>query len=206
MELARGLELGVTGYSEPLECRHCGNAGPTRIAGRVSDLDVHVDDSGYPWASGTMYEVLVCAKCERATFRAGFWHEGMESDEWGARILYPSEPEWPAGLPDAVQREYEAARRVAPLAPNAYAVLLGRVLDAVSADRGAEGDTLYERLNDLADKQEIPRHLAEMAHNSGSSGMSERTETWDRSPKRRARSLKRCRTPFLSTSMKRRDW
>lgn len=52
-------------------------------------------------------------------------------------------------------------------APNAYAVLLGRVIEAVMDDRGATGTNLRSQidyLKDLKAKQEIPAGLAEVAH------------------------------------------
>jgi hypothetical protein len=67
-------------------------------------------------------------------------------------------------LPSKVAKAYEAAGRVKPVDPNAFAVLLGRVLEHVCEDRGAIGETLNERLGDLAQKGEIPRKLADMAH------------------------------------------
>ena len=60
--------------------------------------------------------------------------------------------------------EYAAAQKVASMSPNAYAVLLGRVLDCVCAERGAKGSTLAEKLNDLASREEIPKQLADMAY------------------------------------------
>lgn len=152
-------------YSDPQTCRYCGNVGPMRIAGTVSDMDIDVDETGFGQEHGTIYDVLICSKCERPTFRAGIWYEGMDEDEWTPRVLFPSKQKALSSLPASVASEYEAARAVASIAPNAYVVMLGRVLDAVCADRGAVGDTLYHRLKDLAAKGEIPSTLADMAQN-----------------------------------------
>lgn len=159
--------MGGPKYFDALTCRHCGNKGPMRIAGTVSDTDSEfIDDSGACGPEhGMVYEILVCAKCEGSTLRAGFYYDGMDLEEWSPSILYPAERKSMTGLPPAVQKEYEAAKAVASISPNAYAVLLGRVLDAVSVDRGAAGDSLYKRLEDLANKGEIPKNLAEMAQN-----------------------------------------
>jgi hypothetical protein len=138
-----------------------------RIAGTISDVQFDADEEmgGRAQEHGTIYEVLVCSKCARETIRAGFYYDGMEEDEWTPSILYPTEPKTLSSLPPLVQQEYEAARAVAPISPNAYAVMLGRVLDAVCQDRGAAGDTLHKRLSDLAAKGEIPKTLADMAQN-----------------------------------------
>lgn len=137
-----------------------------RVVGSVTDLETDEDESGGPpWERGTIYEISSCANCDEVMMRAGFWHDGMEDpSEWNAAVLYPPERRKLVGLPAKVHQEYEAAQKVAAIAPNAYAVLLGRVLDCVCADRNAVGKSLSEKLNDLAAKQEIPTHLAEMAH------------------------------------------
>ncbi len=152
-------------YSVSTTCRHCGNVGPMRVAGRVHDLQEDVDsETGWPGQEhGPIYEIQVCSKCERPTVTAGFYYEGMEEEDWSAATLYPPESKRLTSLPATVQPEYEAAMAVAQISPNAYAVMLGRVLDAVCADRGASGGTLHERLVDLAARGEIPSVLAELA-------------------------------------------
>ena len=47
--------------------------------------------------------------------------------------------------------------------PNAYAVLIGRVLELVCSDRKAKGNSLNNKLQDLADRQEIPEKLVGVA-------------------------------------------
>lgn len=156
-----------TQYTDkPLRCGHCGNVAVMRVVGSVNNIEEEEDQSsGPPWERGTIYEITSCANCDGVMLRAGFWHDGMEDrSEWDATVLYPPEKGGFIGLPASVRREYEAAQKVAPIAPNAYAVLLGRVLDCVCLDRKAAGHSLYEKLNDLAQKHEIPTHLAGMAH------------------------------------------
>jgi hypothetical protein len=68
------------------------------------------------------------------------------------------------GLPPDIDRAYDAALKVRGIDENAFAVLLGRVLDKICLDRGAGGNSLYERISSLAQGDEIPPRLAEMAH------------------------------------------
>jgi hypothetical protein len=88
----------------------------------------------------------------------------MEPDDVKFEDLYPSEQRLPLGMPESVKRAYEAASRVRAIDANAYAVLVGRLLDMVCTDRGATGDTLHNRLQDLATKGEIPTKLVGVAH------------------------------------------
>ena len=46
---------------------------------------------------------------------------------------------------------------------NAYAVMLGRLLETVCDDRNAKQGNLQKRLQDLADRQEIPAKLGQLA-------------------------------------------
>lgn len=130
------------------------------IACKASDLQC--DEFGQE--HGEIYEILRCPKCDKPTIRSGFWYDGMEEYEWTPSVLYPSERKRLLGLPGSVAKAYEAASAVAQVDANAYAVMLGRVLDAVAIDRGAVGRTLALRLKDLAEKGEIPKNIADMAH------------------------------------------
>jgi hypothetical protein len=135
-----------------------------RVVGTVADTVEEEYDDGPPTEQGTLYEVLSCPKCEQVTIRAGFWHDSMEQEDWHGKVIYPSERQGIEGLPPAVEREFRAAEQVSPISANAYAVLLGRVLDVVCDDRKASGKTLHDRLSDLATRHEIPKNLADMAH------------------------------------------
>ena len=54
--------------------------------------------------------------------------------------------------------------RVRKIDPNAFAVLLGRVLDAICVEQGAQGGTLNERIEYLAKQGRFPDRLADVAH------------------------------------------
>ena len=152
-------------YSETLECLRCQNVAPMRVVGRVADTVETDYEDGPPVEHGTLYEVLSCPKCKEITIRSGRWNDMMEPEDWHAKIIYPGERQNIEGLPPSVEKEYQAAEQVSHISANAYAVLLGRVLDVVCDDRNASGETLHERLSDLANRHEIPKNLADMAHN-----------------------------------------
>ncbi len=89
-------------------------------------------------------------------------HDEQVRDEPLNVVLYP-EPKQPlANLPPPVERAYEAALKVR-MEPNAYAVLLGRTLEAVWKHEQAVGRTAAERLRSLANSNRIPQTLAQMA-------------------------------------------
>ncbi|MGH8584721.1 MAG: DUF4145 domain-containing protein [Gammaproteobacteria bacterium] len=88
----------------------------------------------------------------------------MDPSEVEYEVLYPVAEEIPQGLPEAIQRGYDAANKVKAIDVNAYGVLIGRVLELICEDRNAGGAFLGERLADLAVKGEIPEKLVGVAN------------------------------------------
>ena len=78
--------------------------------------------------------------------------------------LYPQPETIGKYLPKAIHSAYEAAGKVRRIDANAYAVLLGRVVEIICQDRKAQGESLHDKLQDLASRGEIPAELVEMAH------------------------------------------
>jgi len=151
-------------HTEVIECRHCGNRAPMLVVATFSD-EYEEGDNGYHWTESKNYELVQCPSCREVTLRYYFWHDGyMESaEDTTIRIFYPGEKSIPRGLPPELAKEFNAADQVRRASPNAYGVLLRRVLELVCEDRSAEGDTLYLKLKDLADRDEIPSKLVTVA-------------------------------------------
>jgi hypothetical protein len=120
----------------------------------------HTDEDYHFWS------ILLCPSCQKPTleeiFRSTF---EQEMDFWPShqRILYPSIGSTMDGLPGIIKRNYDAALRVKNVEPNAFAVLIGRTLEAICKDRNASGKNLFEKLEDLSKRNEIPGRLSEMA-------------------------------------------
>lgn len=64
-----------------------------------------------------------------------------------------------------IKDAYETSLKVRVIDANAYAVLLGRILEMVCEDRKATGSSLQKRLEDLATRGEISDRLVAVAHN-----------------------------------------
>ncbi len=147
------------------KCKHCNNVAPMEVVATYSEVKTHEDErTSHRWEAGGVYDLLLCPSCEKILLQYYFWHEDMDPEEVTVKILYPINTELPVGLPNEIQKAYEAALAVRNISPNAYAVLVGRVLELVCKDRKATGKDLYKRLNDLADKNEIPKNLVTVAH------------------------------------------
>ena len=125
-----------------------------------SNVDVPV-----AWDEGPFWELLECPTCDGILLRKGYWHEVL-SDESGPdyELLYPAVRELIRGLPEEIKKAYAKAMRVRTIDSNAFAVMLGRVLDLVCIDKKAEGESLFDRLKYISDKNVMPQQLADMAH------------------------------------------
>jgi len=150
-------------FTPTMKCGHCNNKAPMEIIATANKIETVIyKENDLELQEGPVWEVLLCPACLKATLRGGHYFE-PDGEDVGYEILYPRTNESIAELPAAVNSAYEAAIKVRSIDPNAYAVLLGRVLDKVCMDRGAEGKSLSDRLKFLAEKGEIPSRLAEMA-------------------------------------------
>jgi hypothetical protein len=132
-----------------------------------------IDPNGPPVDMGEDYDLLKCPACQGVNLRFIEWNEwqveairaqGDDPEEVLGTIVYPTPPEIPDGLPPTVRNAYQEALAVRSASPNAYSVLLGRVLETVCRDRKASGKTLYEQIADLGSKNEIPETIVRVAH------------------------------------------
>ena len=153
-------------YSEPVKCGHCGNTAPMPIVASHSGIVLRREDgTGAPYEAGDMFELLKCPTCENPQLRKYFWDDMMDGSEVTFTTLYPSTTPELRGLPPSIAKAYESALRVKAVDANAFGVLLRRMLELVCIDRGANGRTLHEQLQDLATRGEIPKKLVHVAVN-----------------------------------------
>jgi len=113
-----------------------------------------------------IYEVLQCPACTEVTIRTYPWMEARDIDDLSTdsfTYLYPQNRKVPDGLPEEIKKSYESALKVRMVDANAYAVLIGRVLELVCTDQNAEGRDLYRKLSDLVNKGIIPSKLVDVA-------------------------------------------
>ena len=156
-------------YAEPMRCGHCGNTTPMELAADFRKVyeKKHIGESGYPefYEEEIIWKLLLCPVCCNLTLLKGCNKDHYELDYSDYEVLYPTWGKPILGLPDDVALEYQSACIVRNVDSNAFGVLIGRVIDKVCIDRGAEGKTLFERLKSLTEKGEIPERLCEIAHN-----------------------------------------
>jgi len=137
-----------------------------KIVAEHAELRLYDDypQGGLEWEAGTRYELLRCPACRNVILRTYFWNDlTMDGSETKFVTLYPCAEEVPLGMPDHIAAALAEARGVRSINPNAYGVLLGRVLELVCEERHARGGNLSKKLADLSSRNEIPQKLVDVA-------------------------------------------
>ena len=156
---------GEKKFSVALLCGHCGNTAPMEYVAEYSQTKEYShEESHLSWEAGAVYELLLCPACSGVILRRSYYHELRDPEEWVPIVLYPPPDRIPPSLPEKIKVAYQGAVKVKSIDTNAYAVLLGRILELVCEDRRAAGNSLFQKLENLGAKGEIPRPLVEMAH------------------------------------------
>jgi hypothetical protein len=149
-------------FSESKQCGHCGNHSTMKVVAEFNNV-LTQDYDNIPIDEGECYEVFQCPKCKGIELRSFSYCDACDPPFFDYKTLYPLSPEIPQGLPKKIQKEYEAALKEKRSSPNAYGVLMGRVLELVCEDKKATGRMLGNKLNNLADRNEFPSALAAVA-------------------------------------------
>ncbi len=143
-------------------CPHCGNTAPQEaLASHCYDTPAYDTATGSP-AEGVpcVYDIRTCGTCNDLLV---YWSDlPMHDSEPDFRLVYPKPPKLHACVPESVRICYDEAALIQQTAPNAYAVMIRKGLQALCDDRGIQNAKLETRLRKLAEKGDIPGALAEM--------------------------------------------
>ncbi len=112
--------------------------------------------------AGTIWEVLLCEACKNIMVRTAE-HDDRSDEAPAFETIYPESGRGMEGLPKAIAAAYQDALRVRNTG-NAYAVLLGRLLELVCIDQNASGQNLAEGLSNLGQRDILPTQLIEAAN------------------------------------------
>lgn len=146
-------------------CGHCGNKTTWELH------EPYVTDKKYPYGTHELSEVieyitLMCTTCSQPTLlltRKIYEEVDAQLHREISETLYPKVNKQLNNLPEAIERRYSSAIKVRFIEPNACAVLVGRTLEAACNHEQAQGGSLAQKLNYLAQNGRIPNTLAEMA-------------------------------------------
>lgn len=159
------------------KCGHCGRDGTMD-----SVQSVVIDSRSETVATGpaeyldveyqTVVEVSLCNQCAQPTFVEYNWVEPLfdaAEDAQNVRRLFPPSRE-SSDLPGRVSKRYVDMLDMLH-APDAFAVRVGRCLEAICHEEGVPGENskgrfidLNQRLDVLVDRGRLPPTLGEQAH------------------------------------------
>jgi Domain of unknown function (DUF4145) len=143
-------------------CGHCGNRTTLEKHGEYKTKEYKFDVVTKKGAVNEIsWGLLRCVTCSKPTLVEYRVEEPEIFPE--EKILYPAAETPLPNLPQKVEKAYAAALSVRSIEPNACAVLVGRTLEAACNHEKAQGSTLAQKLNYLAQNGRIPNTLAEMA-------------------------------------------
>jgi len=160
------------------KCPHCNNLTEPKKVAEYRHVFVYGNKGPGYYTEEDIYDwyILLCPLCEKPIFIEHFattWDKTWEMNDAGENV-----PVWPTkltmhypkldfdleGLPEKVKHEYEEALKVRNINRNAYAVLIGRVLDSICIDKGCTGKDLFSMLEALGKATGLPRVLLDVAH------------------------------------------
>lgn len=141
-----------------LTCDRCGGATiHSLLCVEESDVE-YTDADGYSNVEPAVYRVFSCNGCRRISLYV--WsHLHSPHTEVGERE-YPT-VKLQSGLPPSVQSAYMEAKGVKNGSDAAYAIMVRRVLEIVTLDRGIRCRNLALSLSELIKREQLPPALAE---------------------------------------------
>lgn len=146
-------------------CPHCGNTAPQRLVFyheyEEEAYDVTTgekDDRAYPFT----YFAAICRTCGDLLLYSANPSNDDPHKFSATQLVHPTPDNLDDSVPETVRQAHLEAMRIRSIAPNAFAVMLRRALEAVCDDRGVPEGTLQKRLGELVKRGELPAPLAEM--------------------------------------------
>ena len=155
-------------FSSSIQCGHCLNNAPMEVISEYSRVvgTYELYPNEYENVS-RISKILKCPACNDITIQEHEWADFMDPEDVTEEIVYPKiqNGEIPLGLPANIDKGFSAAQKIKYIDANAFAVLIGRVLEMVCLDRKASGKNFAAQLQDLASRGEIPEKLVMVAKN-----------------------------------------
>jgi hypothetical protein len=141
----------------PEHCDHCGNLSYWSEKATLFRSVEEFPGSGYDIG----YHLYQCTICNQPILQETFQRGG---EVQGSRQLWPPPLRLSPAAPQRVRQIYQEARSVMRRSPSSYVVQIGRALEAITNDKGAQGNSLYQKLDWLVTEGHLPQVFGEMTH------------------------------------------
>ena len=162
----------MSGTKRSMQCGHCGKLTVFEVRGEGNKNGAKIDYNYHDGQDITTWRILECQRCKKPTleevetsyeFKMDDVYGWMEPVSFEITTLYPGAKAPLTNLPQTVEKRYLAALKVQDAEPSAFAVLIGKTLEAVCNHEGVAGKMLGEKLHNLIRLERIPPTLAQMA-------------------------------------------
>lgn len=152
------------------KCGHCGIDARMFIVYEGEHTITDNGSDGGVWFTD-FYQLLLCPSCNSINFiKTSYDHETVPIDLEGnydvvAEYLFPSIKSGNfKNLPSRVEKSYASAIKLKKLEPMASVIFSRKSLEAICDDKKATGRNLKDKIDNLAQKGEIPTLLKDAAH------------------------------------------
>lgn len=142
-----------------LVCSHCGNEVYMPLIYQCKDRLTDEEECIVVINTWTLYFCITCRNIilEKSIFEdLGFPEESYE-------IVYPPTVDIDGAIPESIAKTFIAAKQVQNKSNNASVLLLRSTLEKIAKDKGASGETLFDKMKELSDNGIIPSMLDKMA-------------------------------------------
>lgn len=141
--------------SEILTCPSCGNQTPhnlLRSEGHSYVIPKDILFRGFTW-------MVKCATCKEISLYRSDWNPQAKG-QVEVILLYPQPRQAPGEVPTRIRARFNEAVAVSKTSPSLGGVGLRRAMEELMKDQSAKGKTLASNIRGLADRGDIPAHLA----------------------------------------------
>lgn len=147
-------------------CFHCGNTGVLKYIGKTRWEDVHVEHDAYgnvEYAQLIEHEdwhIFACPVCHKPVVISEYALDVMDF-EATRTVEYPTIAVSPDGVPREIYTAYESAVKTKGIDYAICLLSLRRVLEMICKEKGAKGNTLEKKIDDLVEKKVLPSMIGE---------------------------------------------
>lgn len=149
-------------HDDTIRCFHCGNIVPMKLVGR----DVSTWDEGNPYIGVEEWSFYMCPTCKEPTLICYYWQQNDKkiTSPIGRSVMYPDNLFDDRSIPENIRKAYMAAAATKSLDNSVSLLAWRRVLELTCKDLGAKGNSLYDQISDLSNRNILPSSLQDASN------------------------------------------
>ena len=149
-------------HDDTIRCFHCGNIVPMKLIGR----DVSIWDEGEPYVGVEEWSFYMCPTCKEPTLICYYWQQDDKeiTTPVGRSVMYPNNLFDDQSIPENIRKAYMAAAATKSLDNSVSLLAWRRVLELTCKDLGAKGNSLYDQISDLSNRNILPSSLKDASN------------------------------------------